>query len=188
MSSNSLRNTTFSCDSLGLHYEVTGTTKHGLTTVDRWDSSRNQNVFVGSFRLPIFKRDVMKMGANGEWMRRDQFLHKVGKNPFSFTRHFTGSDGVKYKWKIQWGQLQLYNASSEGTKQQPLAVFHRHRSPGNSSYLEILDLSVLSSLDSIIVTFLIMERHRRDRAKAARAHGGGGGPGGGGDGGGGGGG
>ncbi|KAG8812653.1 mRNA-binding ribosome synthesis protein nop7, partial [Serendipita sp. 399] len=112
---------------------------------------------------------------------------KETKVASSRTRHFTGSNGVKYKWKIQWGQLQLYNAASEGTKQQPLAVFHRHRSPGNSSYLEILDLSVLNSLDSIIVTFLIMERHRRDRAKAARAHGGGGGPGGGGDGGGGGG-
>ncbi|KAG8827315.1 hypothetical protein FRB91_001718 [Serendipita sp. 411] len=175
MSSNSLRHTTFSCDSLGIHYEVNGTTKHGLTTVERWDSSTNHNVFVGDFRLPWFKKDTMRMGVDGQWIYRDQFLYKVGNNPFSFTRHFMGSNGVKYKWRIHWDQLQLYHASPEAAK-QPLAVFHRHRSPSNQSYLEILDFSVLSSLDSIIVTFLIMERHRRNRKKATRSHGGGGGP------------
>ncbi|KAG8863048.1 hypothetical protein FRC20_010901 [Serendipita sp. 405] len=191
MSRNSVRNTTFSCDSLGIHYDVSRNKESGVVTVQRWDSTTDSNVFVGEFYLSWFKPDRVRMGPDGQWMSKKRFLYKEGRNPISAyvsfiglatpifsvkrltlflnrARTFEAADGTKYRWKLRWNKLQLCYASSENKGKAALVMYHRHYTAGKVSYLEVNDSSVLEALDPIIVSFLIMEKERRDRDKAAQ--------------------
>lgn len=76
-SNNSVCNTTLSCDSLGIHYTVSKT--GSITTLTRWDSESNSNVFVGEFDRPIFKKHKIRVGQDGEWQDLSKFLYK-GEN------------------------------------------------------------------------------------------------------------
>ncbi|CAG7852295.1 SubName: Full=Uncharacterized protein {ECO:0000313/EMBL:CCA71140.1} [Serendipita indica DSM 11827] len=174
-SNNSVRNTTLSCDSMGIHYEVSKSSQTGIVSVHRWESTSNQNVLAGEIEFHWFSADLLRMG-DGEWRRRKDLLANEERNPMSRTRTFTGNNGVRYKWKFHWDSLQLCHADRDATNQEALVVYHRHFLPNKPSYLEIRDTSVLPGLDSIIVTFLYMEKKRRDRDKAQRRHGAGGGP------------
>lgn len=81
-SNNSVRNTTVSCDSLGIHYEISKS--QGIVTVKRWDSPTNTSIVVGEFELPIFKRDRIRLGGDkGEWRLLDEVLYKNRGSIFS---------------------------------------------------------------------------------------------------------
>ncbi|PVF94971.1 hypothetical protein CPB86DRAFT_712097 [Serendipita vermifera] len=170
LSNNSVRNVTASCDSLGIHYEVSREHDDGVITVHRWESLTNSNVLVGQFKLPFFGRDKVKLAGDPEWRPLGEFLIKK-RNPFSTTRTFRGNSGNMYKWKTKWGRLVMCHAAKDISR-KPLVRYHRHYT--EQSYLEILDSSVLPSLDNLFVAFLIMEKKRRDREKTRRSHGGGG--------------
>ncbi|KAG8806369.1 hypothetical protein FRC17_005058 [Serendipita sp. 399] len=162
MTGNSVRNNTISCDSLGIHYDVSRNTETNVITVQRWDSESNAFFFVGEFHLFAFKHDQIRMGSNGEWMLKRDYLYKEGSNPISSARTFETKDGTKYRWKIRWDKLQLCHHSSANLGDEPLVIYHRHITGGKPSYLEVRDPSVMKALDSIIVTFLIMEKEHRD--------------------------
>ncbi|KAG8841542.1 hypothetical protein FRB91_004920 [Serendipita sp. 411] len=228
MSSNSLRNTTFECDSLGIHYEVAETdyvvddnlgdqdddddekqgereneeeTEVKMVTkkkgrkksvrVSKWDRNLDRLVPVGEFRLPYLplngKGDIVRMhtrsggdsssvggsgGGSGVWVQRGKMLIKEGNRRFSTARTFLGVQGERYRWKERGTKLLMCHASKAGAeegetqedKEPALVIYHRHYLAGHQrSYLEICDTSVLPSLDLIVVTFLIMEKKRRDR-------------------------
>jgi hypothetical protein len=74
MSNNSVRNTTFTSDQLGLRYDIA---KHKrVVTVQRWDSRTNQTVVVGEFKLPDFSKDLIRFGPTGPWIPLKDFLNK----------------------------------------------------------------------------------------------------------------
>lgn len=76
LSSNSVRNTTVTCDSLGIHYEVSE--NDGVVTVNRWDSASNKNVFIAEFELHKLHKDKVRMGEGGDWRELDEVLPKEG--------------------------------------------------------------------------------------------------------------
>ncbi|PVF94964.1 hypothetical protein CPB86DRAFT_739540, partial [Serendipita vermifera] len=173
-SSNSLRNTTASCDSLGIHYDISqgghGKDDKKVIHVQRWQSADNRNVLVGEIRLRDFHHDEIRLptgsGGVGEWrLMADVF--KKSSNPLSVSRTFQGNDGREYAWTADvWDRLYVcYIYDTKDKKKNPLVKYHNHRVK-SKSWLEILDPSVMNSLDNIIVTFLVAERKRRERQKA----------------------
>ena len=209
-SNKSVRNTTLSCDSMGIHYEVSKLKqeKDSVVSVHRWESTTNQNTLIGQIEFHWFAPDRLRLMGTGNdgWQRRKDILNNQESNPLSRcvistyhifllitsrTRTFTGNNGVRYKWRFHWDSLRLHHADDDAVNKDPLVIFHRHFMASRPSYLEICDTSVLPGLDSIIglhfstsqiladrdvVTFLYMEKKRRDRDKAQRRHGAGGGP------------
>ena len=80
---NSIRTTTLSCDSLGIHYTVSNT--GGVISLSRWDSKSNMDVTVGEFELHFFSKDQVRLGPNGRWQLMRDFLHRDG-GCFSFSQ------------------------------------------------------------------------------------------------------
>ncbi|KAG8781585.1 hypothetical protein FRC20_006901 [Serendipita sp. 405] len=169
MSNSSVRDTTLSCDSLDIRYEVSHSRSGSITTVQKWDRSINKHTTVGEFRLPFFFRDTIRVQNETEWHPLKGFLFKEGRRIFNTSRVFEGAGGIKYKWRIQRSALQLCRASdTAGDQGGPLVVYHRPRQKEDAPFLEIIDPSVLYSLDLVVVTFLIMERKRRIRNRQRR--------------------
>ncbi|PVF94968.1 hypothetical protein CPB86DRAFT_788550 [Serendipita vermifera] len=174
LANNSLKNTTASCDSLGIHYEIEK--EQGIVSVKKWDRQGNRNVPVGDIQYLIFGHDKIHMSGEDEWNRMSHFLKRSSK-PFSSARTFIGNDGKEYRWTTRLDQLYMFDAHDKGAK--PLVKFHRHHF--QPSWIEIRGQSVMNSLDNIIVSFLVVEKKRRERGRrrrAAAASGGGGGGGG----------
>ncbi|CAG7852275.1 SubName: Full=Uncharacterized protein {ECO:0000313/EMBL:CCA72330.1} [Serendipita indica DSM 11827] len=149
MSNNSVYNTTLSCDSLGIHYDVTKSSDTGIITVTRWESSTNTNHFVAEFCYPLASPDKVRLGGQTEWMKRGEFLKRVEGHPLSLSRTFMGNNGTQYRWKIHWPKWVLCYASKDEVNQEPLVKYHYHPLRKNASYLEICDPAVMSSLDNI---------------------------------------
>jgi hypothetical protein len=75
-SDDSIRNTTASCDSLGIHYNVTKE-EYGLNAirrVEKWDKETNKNVLIVEFKLPGFGLDKIKWPGDTEWKPMSDFL------------------------------------------------------------------------------------------------------------------
>ncbi|KAG8862173.1 hypothetical protein FRC20_011351 [Serendipita sp. 405] len=101
---------------------------------------------------------MVKLGGETEWRRLDTFLYR--SSWLSSSRSFVGNNGKEYRWKVKNGGVVLHSVSHK--TRTPLVTFHRHYRKKHPSYLEVHDPSILHTLDSIIVSFLIMERKRRD--------------------------
>ncbi|PVF94967.1 hypothetical protein CPB86DRAFT_764797 [Serendipita vermifera] len=168
-SNNSVRNTTASCESLGIHYDVSK--EYGIISVHRWESGNHRKVAVGDIQYLFFRRDRIHLGGESEWKVMGEFLRR-SRNPFSSARTFIGNNGQQYRWATRFGQLYMFEVNGSS---KPLIKYHRNLF--QPSYLEILDSSVMSSIDKIFLSFLIAEKKRRDRQKR-RHRAGGGGPGG----------
>ncbi|KIM19769.1 hypothetical protein M408DRAFT_30948 [Serendipita vermifera MAFF 305830] len=119
----------------------------------------NSDVVVGEFELPFFKKDRIKVGPNGEWQLMRDYFDKPGM--FTCAKAFTSNNGTKYIWKDHWGYLIM---TYPGDK-EPLIKYHHNTS--GSSYLEVLHSSTITGLDTILLTFLIAERKKRDYEAAA---------------------
>ncbi|PVF94969.1 hypothetical protein CPB86DRAFT_788551 [Serendipita vermifera] len=158
LSNNSVSNTTATCDSLGIHYDISKV-NHRVVSVKKWDRTINQDLTVGEFKFHFFRRNQIRMRGDGKWMPITDFLRKGGS--WSAVRIFRGNDGNDYKWTKRKGKLVVVEASQNARKSQPLVKYHRHygRTP---SYLEIIDKSMLTSLDEIILSFLLVEKQRRE--------------------------
>lgn len=172
-SNNSIRDTTVTCDSLGIHYNVSKSGR--IISLSRWDSTTGSDVLVGQFELPFMSKDKVRIGPNGQWQPLNKYID--GGGHFSTTMSFTSNNGMKYSWKTNWGKLIMTHQGSDET------LIRYHRNVSSPSYLEVSDSSTMSGLDNILLTFLIAERKRRNRQKRRRtaaASGGGGGGGGGG--------
>jgi hypothetical protein len=138
LSSNSVRNTMAACDSLGIHNDISK--PQDAVKVTRWDSSTNENIFVGEFKLPLFSMDLIRFGPNDEWMRVKMFLVRAGSifsrylilfdyyEIFSSTsstdsfsaRSFVGNNGERYRWKTAWPpQLRVCKVITSTQLSQP---------------------------------------------------------------------
>lgn len=99
LSHDNLRNTTFDCDALGIHYEVS-TEKHHLivngnnTKILRWDKRSNQSNLIAEWERHTFASDEFKFpSATGSTAvpvnkfleRRYKFTKKFVHPTFKFT-------------------------------------------------------------------------------------------------------
>ncbi|KIM19767.1 hypothetical protein M408DRAFT_30946 [Serendipita vermifera MAFF 305830] len=159
LSNNSVRNTTISCDSLGIHYTASKAKK--IVSLSRRDITTNANVVVGEFELHSFRKDRIKVGPNGQWQDTQDYFEGLGM--FSTSLTFPSNNGMKYTWKDHWGYTIMTHSGDKDT----LIKYHRHTV--KSSYLEVLDSSIMTELDTVLLTFLIAERKKRDIQAAAEA-------------------
>ncbi|PVF94974.1 hypothetical protein CPB86DRAFT_623049 [Serendipita vermifera] len=154
-SNDSISNTTAACDSLGIHYTVT------KGRVERWDKETNENVFVGQLKLFALKPKI-KLPSDADWKPIGEFMSRGDTTrPLTTARTFPGNNGIDYRWKIKGGKLELYYASKD-VSTEPLLRYHRNYFAKEQGCLDIFDSSVLEALDNIILSFLIMEKRRRD--------------------------
>jgi hypothetical protein len=79
--STSTRNTTISCDSLGLHYELSD--EDGTTTLKKWDSGKNENALIAQFQIPRLSSDKIKFPDDSDWQGLTTFMGKPSSNPFA---------------------------------------------------------------------------------------------------------
>jgi len=79
-SNNSIRDTTLSCDSMGIHYTVARV--KDAVSVTRWDSKTDSNILVGEFKLPFFKHDEIRVGEKGEWQLLPNYLTRTDSKFF----------------------------------------------------------------------------------------------------------
>ncbi|KAH8114209.1 hypothetical protein DFH11DRAFT_1509353 [Phellopilus nigrolimitatus] len=81
---------------------------------------------------------------------------------------FRGKDGKYYQWRARKGRLELMQEQEPDGR--PVAVYHKHRrylyvlKVSRQPYLEVHQ-SVMETLDSLIVSFLLMEQKRRTGSK-----------------------
>jgi len=82
---------------------------------------------------------------------------------------FTGGDGVEYRWKSHRQRLQLVQANDD-TK-VPVAQYHIYRRyfvffrMSRHAFLEIKPEVTVEGLEKVIVSYLLVERRRRDTQK-----------------------
>ena len=89
MSSNSVYNTTLSCDSLGIHYDVVKSSETGIITVTRWESGADTNHFVAEIRYPLTSPDMVRLRGQTEWVKRIDFLKRVEGHSLSLCVSFS---------------------------------------------------------------------------------------------------
>lgn len=159
-SNNSVRNTTITCDNLGLRYEVSK--KHSTVSIARRDLRTNQIVAVAQYRLPFLDKEKIRFGDSGPWRPLKGVLYRKSGDYFGNAKSFMGSYGSVYRWKERDGTLvMVHHDKKKGV--EPLVVYVRPTGSKNASYLEVNDSSVLNSLDIVVTTFLVMEKKRRNR-------------------------
>jgi len=176
LSRDDMRNTTFDCDSLGIHYQVTsevGLFITGKTTqVRRWDNQSRQFVLIAEWERHNFQSDVFKLPrrTGGDSVPVSTFLTR--KSGFTKTeRSFVGDDDRRYTWKVKSSELMAY-ASEAGKTGAPIAKYHkRHVLFGRrNAYLELYP-GYEGTLDTLVLTFLYVEWKRRQSENSGTASG-----------------
>ncbi|KAJ8597435.1 hypothetical protein M405DRAFT_724225 [Rhizopogon salebrosus TDB-379] len=162
---NSVRNTTFAEENNKFYYEIVTRFWHPhLTKINKYDyEARVVNCVAEIEDLP--KRDVKVRfntpDAEGEWMRACDFIKN---DSFGVGGTFTQEDGTEYRWKTHNRLLQLVNADDED--KVPVAEYHPHKRHfgvwrmSQRAFLEVKP-EACDALDKIIVSYLLMERRRR---------------------------
>ncbi|GBE82691.1 hypothetical protein BKA93DRAFT_726558 [Sparassis latifolia] len=91
------------------------------------------------------------------------FLYKLGSH-FSHTRHFLGNDDEEYRWKLVKGIgfVLTDNKTRREVARFTQDVVREGFFRGERKWLLQIQPSTLD-IDMIVVTFLIMEKKRRDR-------------------------
>ncbi|KAG8812504.1 hypothetical protein FRC19_003090 [Serendipita sp. 401] len=141
-----------SCYDLGLRYEVFGT-RRGVVSIQQWDTTKNKNVVVGEFTRSSVWRNRIRVGADAPWVPVREFLYRHG-GLWSRSRAFKGHNGSEYVWERRNKGLILHRSFSLDAKPMVLVTFNKK---GDLPYLECHDTSLLTCLDRIIVSLLIME-------------------------------
>lgn len=184
LSPNSVRNTVITGSDVSYEIATPKEIFHSgdrVTTITRVERNGEKRV-VGEYIWPALKKSRVRVlladgDALGEWVPTNDFLLKRGGILLSTSRIFSGANGVQYKWSIKGfvGQHLTLTYDSDESAQGPyaLAVFHLPRrniglQEVREAYLEVSP-TVQSDLDVIIVTFLLVERERRDRERGANA-------------------
>ncbi|KAI0731638.1 hypothetical protein C8Q72DRAFT_214600 [Fomitopsis betulina] len=170
---NSLRNTTLSVGDDKFYYEVLTRYWHpNLTKIIKHDfESRELEHMADIEGLQTKDPRVRFGGEKGEWAPASDFVKFTEDKPGGT---FSTDSGIEYRWKAHRGQLQLIRADDPDKK--PLVTFHPHRRHfwvfrmSKHAYLEVKqEPEVTESLDKLIVSYLLVERRRRNKGiKAIR--------------------
>ncbi|EGN96363.1 hypothetical protein SERLA73DRAFT_186085 [Serpula lacrymans var. lacrymans S7.3] len=106
-------------------------------------------------------------GKSTEFTPSEEFVKRIGGTEPILWR-VEGDDGKAYNWSIRNHRLELELLQIKGSpRQNPVAIYHRPKRyffVGMVSQFGHIDIdsSTMGTLDSLIVSFLIMERKRRD--------------------------
>ncbi|OJA20530.1 hypothetical protein AZE42_01588 [Rhizopogon vesiculosus] len=163
---NSVRNTTFAEENNKFYYEIVTRFWHPhLTKINKYDyEARVVNCVAEIEDQP--KKDVRVRfntpDAEGEWMRASDFIKNDSFGGVGGT--FTEDDGTEYHWGMHNRHLQLVKADDE--ENLPVAEYHPHKRHfgvwrmSSRAFLEVKP-EACDALDKIIVSYLLMERRKR---------------------------
>jgi len=177
LSVNSVHNATISGH--GYTYEVTSPSEWGrgphITSVFRHGGSTKE--LVGEIHWRYIRSTTVRMGgekASQPWLPIKEFLRRDGGSILSSARTFTGAHGQLYRWQMRRNHLVMgHDADRDSSETPPLAKFKR---PKRNMLLQqkrqaclLVSPQLADTLDSVIVSFLVMEKKRRDNEKAVAA-------------------
>ncbi|KAF5386612.1 hypothetical protein D9615_001932 [Tricholomella constricta] len=114
-------------------------------------------------RCPLFRGFGSCIGKMGLGVTARTFLYK--RRPFSKSRYFMGNDGVEYRWKARRGIGCVLTSSNNN---EEIAIYtSTFNNEGlfageRKHFLRIQPCSV--DLDLVVLSFMIMEKKRRERA------------------------
>ncbi|ESK91644.1 hypothetical protein Moror_10690 [Moniliophthora roreri MCA 2997] len=119
----------------------------------------------------FFTSSKFRFGDGMEVMSKD-FFRKEGWGPYGRHRVFTAKDGKEYKWLLGWWESELI--LNDGSKTQ-VAKFNRKSfgviGKASPAYLEIFPPGE-HMVDEIFVTFVYIEKLRKEKERAAKHNGG----------------
>ncbi|KAL5524070.1 hypothetical protein ACEPAG_8243 [Sanghuangporus baumii] len=167
LSTNSLRNTTIAVDDDAFYYEVVTRFWHPtITKIRRLDPESNRMITVAEVEREPKREPRVRFGVdkdeNAQWILARDWLNST---PQKHGGTFTANTGIQYRWKTHKRQFQLIRANSEN--KEPLVIKHKHKRHffifrmSRHAWLEIKPEAV-ESLEQIIVSYLLVERRRRD--------------------------
>ncbi|CCM03894.1 uncharacterized protein FIBRA_06045 [Fibroporia radiculosa] len=166
LTANSLRNTTFSVGNDTFYYEVVTRFWHpNLTRIIKHDFETRELTPLAEIEGLQTKEPRVRFGGEkGDWMSASDF---VKFEPDAKGGAFATDAGVQYKWKITKGNFQLVRA--DDPEEKSLVDFHPHKRHfwifrmSKHAFLEIKpEPEVLEVLERLIVSYLLVERRRRD--------------------------
>lgn len=165
LTTNSLRNTTIAVEDDSHYYEVVTRFWHPhLTKIFKLDMGTRDMVLAAEIeREPDKDVRVRFGGEHGEWIREQDFLKWDLQKRGGV---FTGGENAEYRWKSHRRRLQLVKADDDA--KVPLVqyqIYSRHFLAFRMSrhaFLEIKPEAVTEGLDKLIVSYLLVERRRRD--------------------------
>ncbi|OCH89068.1 hypothetical protein OBBRIDRAFT_733290 [Obba rivulosa] len=166
---NSLRNTAISTGDDSVHYEIVTRFWHPNTTkINRVNFETRELATVAEIEhaRPDGKSGDarVRFSDKGDWMSATEFVkfedEAVGGS-------FQGTGGVEYKWRMHKGRLQLVRA--DDPEKVPVAEFRPHKRHffvfrmSRHAYFEVKPIpEVVDALDRLIVSYLLVERKRRE--------------------------
>lgn len=163
---NSLRNTTIAVEDNTHYYEVVTRFWHPhLTRIFKLDVATRDLILVSEIeREPDKDVRVRFGGEHGEWIREQDFLKWDLQKRGGV---YTGGENMEYRWKSHRRRLQLVKADDDDAK-DPLVKYHIYRRHflafrmSQHAFLEIKPEAMADGLDKLIVSYLLVERRRRD--------------------------
>jgi len=179
LSSQSVRNAVMTNETGQVLYKTSHPSilgKLGTTTIrkiqpstDSLDMHDNFDV-MGEIEWHWFGSSTFRI--NGQEMQTNDFLPRHGIT--GRKRTFTGPDGLPYRWDMLLRDVVL--SRDDGSRTE-VARYHGGTlgiiGPKTKPHLDV-DPDVMHMLDLIVLTFIYVEKLRKDKERAARANGGGG--------------
>ncbi|KAH7911072.1 hypothetical protein BJ138DRAFT_1151493 [Hygrophoropsis aurantiaca] len=169
LTSSSVRNTILTNESGQAVYTTNTPGKMGSRTTtlskikpsEKKGEMRDDFETIAEIEWHFFASSIFRM--NGKELRTKEFIPSGGLQ--GRRRTFTGPDGKSYKWVLNFTSVTLELADGSQTN---LASFQRISTFGGSG--AVLEVSPLVShmLDLVILTFIYVEKLRRDKETATR--------------------
>ncbi|KAI0699658.1 hypothetical protein BC835DRAFT_522178 [Cytidiella melzeri] len=162
LTTTSLRNVVLSNQSDVIYYEViTPKWAQGVTTISRLDPNTRQYDVIGEMKNDLRGNASEVKLYGGALQPVAKFLEKDGIKQSTFH----GKDGKRYTWRARHRRLELVREDMPEDK--PVAVYHKQKrfayvlKMSQHPYLEV-DPVAMDTLDSLIMSFLLIERQRRE--------------------------
>ncbi|KAL0947265.1 hypothetical protein HGRIS_013387 [Hohenbuehelia grisea] len=177
MSKTSAKNATYALENGQVIYRVDTPLKLGnrVTTIERIAPNHTPNDMHDAFNeLAKIEWQVIKssrINMHGTSKSVSEIFRRGGYGAYGRHRIFAGPDGREYRWKLgNWSSKLCLNDGSKAV----VAKYHRPAlgfNTGHSrAYLEIFPLGE-GIADYILVTFVYIEKLRKDRERASRSGG-----------------
>ncbi|PAV22040.1 hypothetical protein PNOK_0199700 [Pyrrhoderma noxium] len=181
LKTNSLRNNVLECDSLGFHYQVStdisapGRRATRSSFISKWISKTDEQIPLAEWKRTLTGKDTIKLSrelapggsSSSDFVPLQDFLNRQKLSAFLegseiFNRTFIGQNGKSYTWKSRSSSLKLHCDESD----RLIAKFHAPHYVFNKRNGELELVSDWEEiLDDIIVTFVMVEKLRREEAR-----------------------
>ncbi|KAG1736934.1 uncharacterized protein EDB91DRAFT_497621 [Suillus paluster] len=163
----SMQNLVISNPTDALYYEVlTPDWESHLTTVRRLDTRAERYDTIGSIRNQSRKPVAVSM-YSGEFMNEELWLRKIEGDDRQSRWEFDDGEGNYFSWAVAGPNFELRSIDEGGApSRKPIATYYPHKRYvmvgmiSQRAFLEI-EPSVVDSLDTILVSLLVLAKKRR---------------------------